>query len=56
MNITLPKVGDEDPNSLPRGVKAILFDGRVVFVRRVGGRFLPLPEEEQKILKEKHVS
>lgn len=56
-DIELRKVGDSEPekNTLPRGVKAMTLGNRIIFVRRVGGRFIPLPEEEQEKLKNKHV-
>ena len=56
-DIKLRRVDDPMPerNELPRGVHAIILDNRVIFVRRVGGRFIPLPAEEQERLKNKHI-
>ena len=54
-DITLRKVGAIEPDSLPHGVKAVIFDNRVVFVRRVIGSFVQLPAEEQERLYKKHV-
>lgn len=54
--ITLRKVGEPEYNSLPRGVHVIVLGGRIIFVQRTGGRFIPLPEKEQEELRKKHVS
>lgn len=56
-DIQLRKVGDPEPerNELPRGVRALVLGNNVYFVRRVAGRFVPLPEEDQARLREKHV-
>jgi hypothetical protein len=56
-DIRLRKVGETEPekNTLPRGVKAMMLGDRLIFVRRVGGRFVPLSETEQEQLKKKHV-
>jgi hypothetical protein len=54
-DITLRKMGDPDPNSLPPGVRVIVLSDDIVFVRRIGGRFVPLSEKEQQQLKNKHV-
>lgn len=54
-DITLRKVGEPDFNSLPRGIHAVMVGGRVIFVQRTGGRFMPLPEKEQEVLRKKHV-
>lgn len=57
-DIQLRKVGDpeHEKNELPRGIKAIMLGDRLIFVRRVGGRLVPLPETEQERLKNKHVT
>jgi len=57
-DIELRRVGDPEPekNELPRGIKAMMLGDRLIFVRRVGGRFVPLPETEQERLKNKHVT
>jgi len=56
-DIRLRKVGEpeSEKNTLPRGVKAMMLGDRLIFVRRVGGRFIPLSETEQEQLKKKHV-
>ena len=54
-DIKLKKFGEQEENSLPHGVKVIRFGNRLVFARRVGGRFVPLPENEQELLFNKHV-
>lgn len=57
-DIKLRKVGEPEPerNELPRGVRALVMGDQVYFVRRMAGRFVPLPEDEQVKLREKHVS
>ena len=57
-DIELRIVGDLEPekNELPRGIKAMKLGNRLIFVRRVGGRFVPLPDTEQERLKNKHVT
>jgi len=54
-DIELRKVGEVDIDSLPRGVKAIIFADKIVFARRTAGRFVPLSDEEQERLRKKHV-
>lgn len=54
-DIQLRKVGEPEYNSLPRGVHAIVLGGRVIFVQRLLGRFIPLPEKEQEELRKRHV-
>jgi len=54
-DIKLRKVEDKDANELPRGVIAMTLGDKVVFVKRVVGRMMPLPEEEQERLRSKHV-
>lgn len=49
-NIVLKKVGEQEEKKLPLGVYAITFDNRLVFVRRVAGRFVPVSSQEQKEL------
>jgi hypothetical protein len=53
--IKLRKVGEPEFNTLPRGVYAIVLAEKVVFVKRVAGRFIPLLEREQEELRDKHV-
>lgn len=57
-DLKLRKVGDSEPekNELPRGVHAMMLGDRIIFIRRIAGRFIPLPEEEQEKLKNKHVT
>ena len=53
-DIKLPKVGEETPKSpLPRGVHMVRLGERIVFVRRVAGRMLPIPQVEQEALAQK---
>ena len=56
-DIELRRVGDPEPekNELPRGVKAMVLGNRIMFVRRVGGRLVPVSNSEQEQLKKKHV-
>ena len=55
-DIILRKPGDSmDDNQLPRGVRAMIIGNRVVFIKRMGGRFMPVSEQEQKRLEDKHV-
>lgn len=53
--IKLRKVGEAEENSLPRGVKLVLVGEKPVFVTRKMGIFMPLPEDEQKKLRDKHI-
>lgn len=53
--IKLQKVGEPDFNSLPRGVILIMVGNKPIFVRRIPGRFIPLSEQEQSALRNKHV-
>ncbi len=53
--IKLRKVDEPEFNSLPRGVYLIFVGDKPIFVRRGGGRFIPLPQAEQDKLREKHV-
>ena len=46
---------EPEKNTLPRGVKAMMLGDRLIFLRRVGGQLVPLPETEQERLKNKHV-
>lgn len=57
-NVQLDKVGDIQPekNELPRGVQAMILGDRVIFVRRVVGRFVPVSQVEQEELEKKHTS
>jgi hypothetical protein len=54
-NIELRKIGEPEPDSLPRGIKLIIVDRHTVFVRRVLGRFIPVTESEQEELHRKHI-
>lgn len=52
-DITLQKVEDvlsSKDKSLPFGIYAITFDNKLVFVRRVAGRFMPVSAQEQEKL------
>lgn len=49
-DIILKKVGEQEEKKLPIGVYAITFDNRLVFVRRVAGRFVPVSTQEQEAL------
>lgn len=53
--ITLRKVDDDAPSHLPVNVKLIQFGNRIVFARRVAGRFIPLPQHQQEELFKKYV-
>ena len=53
--IRLRRPGEPKDNELPRNVKLIMVGERPIFVRRMGGVFMPLPEEEQERLKQKHI-
>jgi hypothetical protein len=53
--ITLRKVDDNVPSRLPINVKLIQFGNRLVFAKRVAGRFVPLPQDEQEELFQRHV-
>lgn len=56
-DIKLRKVGDPEPekNTLPRGVYAMMMGDQLYFVKRMAGRFVPLPEKEQERLRSKHI-
>lgn len=54
-DIQLRRVNEEEFNSLPRGVKLLVIGERLLFVRRSGAYFMPLPEEEQAQLRRKHI-
>ena len=53
-DIVLRKFGEPEFNSLPRGVVLILVGDKAIFVRKNGSRVMPVSEEEQKYLREKH--
>ena len=53
--IVLRKVGELEPNSLPRGIHAVTFGNKVVFVRKTLGRLIPVSREEQLELENKHI-
>ena len=55
-DIILRKVGEPEFNSLPRGVVLIMVGDKPIFAKKNGVRFIPLPAEEQKALKEKHIN
>jgi len=40
---------------LPKGVRAMVVGDRVVFVRRLAGRWMPVPQALQLDLEKKHV-
>jgi hypothetical protein len=53
-NIRLLKVGDPQPEyQLPRGIRAVRLGDRVIFVRSIMGRMMPLPQLEQEALAKK---
>lgn len=54
-DIQLRRVDEPEFNSLPRGVKLLVMGDRLIFVRRSGAHFMPLPEEEQERLRRKHI-
>jgi hypothetical protein len=54
-DVVLRKVGEPEFNSLPRGVRLLVLNDRVIFVRRSGAHFIPLPEVEQEKLRKKHI-
>lgn len=54
-DITLRKVGEPEFNSLPYGVVLIMIDNKPIFVKKVLGRMMPLPEEQQAELRNKHI-
>lgn len=49
-DIVLRKVDEPEEKKLPIGVYAITFDGRLVFARRIAGKFVLLSEKEQSDL------
>jgi hypothetical protein len=49
-DIVLKKLGEPEEKKLPVGIYVIEFDGRAVFVRRMGGRFMPVSAQEQEEL------
>jgi len=53
--IKLRKVGEPEFNSLPYGIRLVLVGNTAIFVRRTGGRFLPVEPQLQKELTEKHI-
>ena len=58
MNDIKLRMADEpepEKNTLPRGVKAMQLGNRIMFVRRVLGRIVPVSNDEQERLKNKHV-
>jgi hypothetical protein len=48
--IKLRKIDEPEVKTLPVGIYAITFDSRLVFVRRMGGRFVPVSKAEQEEL------
>lgn len=54
-DIKLRKVGEPEFNSLPVGVTLIMVGTYPIFVRRVFGRMMPLPQHEQDALRKKHI-
>ena len=44
----------EAANTLPPGVRAMILGDQVIFIKKSFGRYMPLPENEQQILREKH--
>lgn len=53
--IKLRKVDEPEFNSLPRGVHLIFVDGKPIFVRRIMGKLMPVPKDEQDRLRAKHI-
>lgn len=53
--IKLTKADDQVENKLPKNIKMIVLGDKVLFVRRLLGRFVPLPEKEQEELRKKHI-
>lgn len=51
-NIVLKKYGEpeEEKNNLPAGVYAMTLGDRLIFVRRLLGRFVPVSPQEQEEL------
>lgn len=54
-DVRLRKVGEEKDNTLPRGVHALTMNGQLYFVRRIAGRFIPLSNQEQELLRKRHI-
>lgn len=54
-DIKLRRVDEPEFNSLPRGVYLIFVGDKPIFARRVMGKFIPLPVEEQDRLRAKHI-
>jgi hypothetical protein len=54
-DIKLQKLGESEFNSLPRGIKLVVIGNKPVFVRRIGGRFMPVSPTQQEELEKKHV-
>jgi hypothetical protein len=52
-DIKLRKIGDAKDNVLPRGVRAVCMDNRIVFVKYIAGRLMPLPQDQQEDLGKK---
>ena len=51
-DINLRKVGEQEPKKLPRGVKLLVVGDKAMFVKTVMGKVFPVPDEEQKRLRE----
>jgi hypothetical protein len=49
-DIVLKKCGEPEERTLPPGIYTIALDGRIIFVRRVAGRFMPVSAQEQEEL------
>ena len=49
-NIILRKIGEPEERKLPVGIYMIALNNNIIFVRRVGGRFVPVNQREQEEL------
>lgn len=47
-DIVLRKVDEPEEKKLPAGIYAVVFDGKLVLVRRLASRFMPLSSKEQE--------
>jgi hypothetical protein len=46
-DIKLKKIGDPEEIKLPHGIFVIKVEESYIFVRRIGGRFMPVSKQEQ---------
>lgn len=54
MDITLHKIGEQEPIKLPYNIFLIKVNKEYVFVRKTFGRLMPLSKDEQENLKNEH--